>query len=40
MRLEVQLPWFLRNVIVKVLLTAKLYPLTRIFGHKTRDWPY
>jgi predicted O-methyltransferase YrrM len=40
MRLEVQLPWFLRNVIVKVLLTAKLYPLTRIFGHHTRDWPY
>ncbi len=35
-----QLPWFVRNVIIKVLLTAKLYPLTRILGHHSRDWPY
>lgn len=35
-----QLPWFVRNVVIKVLLTAKLYPLTRILGHRTRDWPY
>jgi len=40
MRQAAQLPWFLRNVILKVLLTAKLYPLTRILGHRTRDWPY
>lgn len=35
-----QLPWFVRNVIIKVLLTAKLYPLTRVFGHHSRDWPF
>lgn len=35
-----QLPWFVRNVIIKVLLTAKLAPLTRILGHNSRDWPY
>jgi predicted O-methyltransferase YrrM len=35
-----QLPWFVRNVVIKVLLTAKLYPLTRVLGHTGRDWPY
>ena len=35
-----QLPWFIRNVIVKVLLTLKLRPLTRMLGHRTGDWPY
>jgi predicted O-methyltransferase YrrM len=35
-----QLPWFARNVAVKVLLTLRLYPLTRMLGHRTRDWPY
>lgn len=40
LRQTLQLPWFARNVIIKVLLTAKLYPLTRILGHTTRDWPY
>ncbi|GJM37846.1 MAG: hypothetical protein DHS20C19_12130 [Acidimicrobiales bacterium] len=40
LRQTLQLPWFVRNVIIKVLLTAKLYPLTRILGHTTRDWPY
>ena len=36
----VQLPWFLRNVIVKLLLVLHLEPLTRLLGHKTGDWPY
>ena len=35
-----QLGWFLRNIFIKTALTLKLYPLTRIFGHTTRDWPY
>jgi hypothetical protein len=35
-----QLPWFLRNVIIKVLLVAHLAPLTRLLGHRTQDWPY
>ena len=40
LRQALQLGWFVRNVIIKGALTLKLYPLTRIFGHKTRDWPY
>lgn len=40
LRQSLQLPWFARNVLIKVLLTAKLYPLTRILGHHTKDWPY
>ncbi|MEQ8842968.1 MAG: class I SAM-dependent methyltransferase [Acidimicrobiales bacterium] len=39
-RQSAQLPWFVRNVAIKMLLTAKLYPLTRILGHRSRDWPY
>ncbi len=39
-RQMLELPWFLRNVVIKVLLTAKLYPLTRVLGHDSRDWPY
>lgn len=35
-----QLPWFVRNVLIKVLLVAHLAPLTRLLGHTTRDWPY
>ncbi|MEZ5246443.1 MAG: class I SAM-dependent methyltransferase [Acidimicrobiales bacterium] len=39
-RQALQLPWFVRNVAIKILLTAKLYSLTRILGHHSRDWPY
>lgn len=35
-----QLPWFLRNVIIKVLITLHLTPLTRLLGHRGGDWPY
>jgi predicted O-methyltransferase YrrM len=35
-----QLPWFARNVLIKVLITAKLGRLTRYLGHHTGDWPY
>lgn len=35
-----QLAWFARNVIIKGALTLKLYPLTYLLGHRTRDWPY
>ena len=35
-----QLPWFIRNLIVKVLLLLKLRPLARVLGHTTGDWPY
>jgi len=35
-----QLPWFARNVLIKVLITAKLGRFTRFLGHDTADWPY
>jgi predicted O-methyltransferase YrrM len=35
-----QLPWFLRNVLIKVLITVHLTPLTRLLGHRGGDWPY
>jgi hypothetical protein len=35
-----ELPWFARNVVIKVLLVARLRPLTRLLGHTTSDWPY
>jgi predicted O-methyltransferase YrrM len=35
-----QLPWFLRNVIVKVGLLTGFRPLARLMGHRGDDWPY
>ena len=35
-----ELPWFARNVVIKVLITAKLGRLTRLLGHRSADWPY
>ena len=36
-----QLPWFVRNVVIKVLIVAKLGPVTRLLGHRNPDeWPY
>jgi len=33
--------WFARNVAVKVLILARLAPLTRLLGHRNPDeWPY
>jgi hypothetical protein len=30
-----------RNVVIKVLIVAKLAPLTRLLGHRNIDeWPY
>ncbi|MCQ3807029.1 MAG: class I SAM-dependent methyltransferase [Acidimicrobiia bacterium] len=40
LRQALQVGWFVRNVVIKGALTLKLYPLTRIFGHNTREWPY
>jgi len=33
----VQLPWFVRNVVVKVLMLVHLHPLTRLFGHRSKE---
>jgi len=40
LRQAVELPWFLRNVVIKILIVAKLTPLTRILGHRGGNWPY
>jgi predicted O-methyltransferase YrrM len=35
-----QLPWFARNLLVKVLLVAHLGRVTRLLGHDGETWPY
>jgi predicted O-methyltransferase YrrM len=35
-----QLPWFARNVVIKVLVTAKLGRLAKALGHDGETWPY
>ena len=39
-RQAAQLPWFARNVLIKVLIVAKLGRVTRVFGHDPQTWPY
>ncbi len=39
-RVLAQLPWFLRNVVVKVLLRLRLRPLARLLGHDSPYDPY
>lgn len=40
MRQLAELPWFARNVLIKVLLTCKLGRVTRLLGHDGETWPY
>ena len=40
LRQAAQLPWFVRNILVKVALLARLRPLARLLGHRGGDWPY
>jgi predicted O-methyltransferase YrrM len=35
-----QLPWFVRNVIVKIAIVTRLRPLARLMGHDGEHWPY
>lgn len=35
-----ELPWFARNVLVKVALVLRARPLARLLGHRSGDWPY
>ena len=35
-----ELRYFVRNGLVKVLLLARLRPLARLLGHRQGDWPY
>ncbi|QKE84896.1 class I SAM-dependent methyltransferase [Arthrobacter sp. NEB 688] len=39
-RMLAELPWWARNVVVKVLLRLRLRPLARLLGHTGRDDPY
>jgi precorrin-6B methylase 2 len=40
LRILAELPWWLRNVGIKVLLRLRLYPLARLVGHHDRADPY
>jgi predicted O-methyltransferase YrrM len=35
-----QLPWFARNVLVKIAIVTRLRPLARLLGHRGDHWPY
>jgi predicted O-methyltransferase YrrM len=35
-----QLPWFARNLAIKVLIVARLPKATRLLGHSGETWPY
>ena len=35
-----QLPWFARNVLIKVAIVLRARPLLRALGHDSYDWPY
>jgi predicted O-methyltransferase YrrM len=35
-----ELPWFARNVLIKVLIVAKVPRATRLLGHTGDNWPY
>ena len=35
-----QLPWFARNVLVKIALVLRARPLARLLGHRSGEWPY
>jgi Methyltransferase domain len=40
LRQAAQLPWFARNVLIKVLIVARLGRVTRLLGHDPQTWPY
>lgn len=35
-----ELPYFARNLLVKIALVARLMPLARLLGHRDGAWPY
>lgn len=39
-RQAAQLPWFVRNLILKVMITAGLKRYTKYLGHPSGEWPY
>ena len=35
-----ELPWFARNLLVKLALVLRLRPVARLLGHRSGPWPY
>lgn len=35
-----ELPWFARNLVVKLAIVLRLRPLARLLGHRSGPWPY
>jgi SAM-dependent methyltransferase len=35
-----ELPWFARNLAVKLAILLRLRPIARLLGHRSGDWPY
>ena len=35
-----ELPWFARNVAIKLALVLRARPLLRLLGHRSAEWPY
>jgi hypothetical protein len=35
-----ELPWFARNVLIKLAIVARARPVLRLLGHDSTDWPY
>jgi predicted O-methyltransferase YrrM len=35
-----QMPWFIRNVLIKIAIVTRLKPLARLLGHQGETWPY
>jgi SAM-dependent methyltransferase len=35
-----ELPWFARNVLIKLAIVLRARPLLRLLGHDSHDWPY
>ena len=40
LRQAAQLPWFVRNLVIKVLIVARLGSFARLLGHRGGHWPY
>ncbi|MEO6988118.1 MAG: class I SAM-dependent methyltransferase [Aquihabitans sp.] len=40
LRQAASLPWFLRNLVIKGLIVAKLGRFTTVFGHDPETWPH
>ena len=40
LRILAELPWWIRNVFLKVLLRLRLRPVARLFGHYSPYDPY